>query len=316
MKINLQQVLATNYDLNIDSIVDAPRQFVAETFIVNTKDQGKYFCKVIDKKLFIDGVIASLPALVSIHELGFDRINYPIPSKSSDLYVYENDNLVVLFNYINAPQNYDYDNYVLGQTLAQVHKLTSKVRVPIPKESFKYKHLNIFEDRLQEIISFKNSDGINNNLSNLLNERQKEILDFYKKFLQVAEACQNKKYQLFITHGDSPGNILVKSPKDIYIVDWDDILLAPVERDLWFLKTNQDFMSGYRSVFPEFTFDERLTNYYILSRYFNDLIEYWTEITGQFDFDHRISNFEQMRKELFEESGWLYPVVREKIKHV
>lgn len=310
MKNNLKQILATNYILDIDSIVDGPRQFVAETFIISTKSQEKYFRKVINNKLFIDGVIASLPALKNIHHLGFDQVNYPISTKSGDLYVYENNALVVLLNYINAPQNYDYDYYILGKTLAQVHQLTSKVTAPIPKENFQYKHLDIFEDRLHKIINFQDSDEINSKLSNLLSERQTEILDFYKEFLQVSEDCQNKKYELFITHGDSPGNVLVKSPKDIYIIDWDDILLAPVERDLWFLKTNQNFMSGYQFIFPEFSFNEQLTNYYILSRYFNDLIEYWADITGPFDSSHRLSNFEQMRKELFKKSGWLYPVVK------
>ena len=38
-------------------------------------------------------------------------------------------------------------------------------------------------------------------------------------------ACRDIEF--VITHGDGPGNILKDASGEIYLVDWDDVLLAP-----------------------------------------------------------------------------------------
>ncbi len=75
----LNKLLSHHYNLRVESIVDAPRQFVAETFFIKT-DSNTFFCKVVEKPLFINGIVDSLPALANIHELGYKKINYPIPT--------------------------------------------------------------------------------------------------------------------------------------------------------------------------------------------------------------------------------------------
>ena len=37
MKFNLKKIIEANYDLNVISISYAPRQFVAQTFVIKTK---------------------------------------------------------------------------------------------------------------------------------------------------------------------------------------------------------------------------------------------------------------------------------------
>jgi len=293
MKLNLKKIIEANYDLNVISISDAPRQFVAQTFVIETK-KGNVFCKVVDKKLFIPGLIASLPALYNIHELGFKRINHPILTSSQKLYLMHGDTLIVLFNYIDATQSYTYDDFVFGEVLAKIHDLTDRLTVSVSKESFEFKHKGVFENEMTNIVNSNDKDEVVVDLKSLLSKKQNEILKFFDNFLRIAEKCRKQKWHMVITHGDAPGNILVKSPKDFYIIDWDDILLAPAERDLWFLAEKEKFMDGYKSISPKFQMNKDVVNYYIYSRYFNDLIEYWREIAGEHSLSHKGKNFQQM----------------------
>ncbi|MCB9813178.1 MAG: phosphotransferase [Pseudomonadales bacterium] len=310
MQKNLKQLIKLNYGFSVSSITDAPRQFVAETYFIET-DRGKFFCKVIDKQLFIPGVIRSLPILKKLHTLGQNRINYPLTTLHNNLFVMDNGSLLVLFNYIEAPQSYDYDNFLFGKLLGEIHLLSEQLNLDTPKETFHFKHADIFENRLSDLVELESPNITEQAASTLLRKSQDTLLQFYKIFQNLSSTCQKKNWQMLLTHGDAPGNILVKSPTDFYIVDWDDILFAPAERDLWFLLDKKDFMQGYQSVRKDYKVNELSAQYYLFSRYFNDLIEYWAEIFGEFSESHKKSNFEQMKKELFEDEGWLYPLIKQ-----
>lgn len=310
MDLKLEDILNDNYEIRVGSIRSAPRQFVAKTFVIEADSGDKYFCKVIDKRLFIANVIKSLPALRSIHQLGFERINYPIPAKSGALHVMYNTTLVVLFNFIDAPQSYDYDDFTFGQTIANVHKLTTRVSVELEVENFEFRHKGTFEEKLQTILSLKQKNSLLSDLSSLIRMKESEIRRFFANFLSLAEKCKSQEWNMVVTHGDAPGNILVKSAKDIYIIDWDDIMLTPPERDTWFLEEKPRFIDGYKSIFPRYQRNQIASKYFVYSRYFNDLVEYWEEIINSTDKVHQQKNLSQMTKELFNESGWLYPQVK------
>lgn len=307
---SLKKILTKHWNLHITSLTDVPRQFVAKTFFVKTENKT-YFCKIIDKPLFIDGVVNSLPALVSIHGLGYTRINYPIPTANNDLFIKEDGTLIVLFNFIDAPQNYDYDNAILGKTIAEIHKLSPQITTPIKHEQFEFKHAGIFMKKLDQLSSEAGQDEIATDLHKLIKANYSTIVSAYKQFQIVVENCSNAELDIVVTHGDAPGNVLVKSPDDIYIIDWDDILLAPAERDLWFMIDKQDFMDGYTREIPEYKPNQVALDYYLLSRYFNDMVEYWAEILGDFNEEHKKSNLRQLNKELFSEDGWLHPMIEE-----
>jgi hypothetical protein len=54
----------------------------------------------------------------------------------------------------------------------------------------------------------------------------------YKRLKYYAELCQGDTTGFVITHGDAGGNFIVSGDK-YYIVDWDEPIFAPPERDAW-----------------------------------------------------------------------------------
>src|SRR5262249_21693617 len=109
--------------------------------------------------------------------------------------------------------------------------------------------------------------------------------------------CRQTTFDLVITHGDPGGNVLVKSPSDLYLIDWDEILLAPAERDLWIHDDRPEFMAGYRPVRPEYRVNELARKYCLCSQYFDYMAYYLSDILGDLPVNRRaalVNDFEQM----------------------
>ena len=67
------------------------------------------------------------------------------------------------------------------------------------------------------------------------------VLDRYRDALErwaerlngFADGCASDQSGFVLTHGDAGGNLMTASDGRHFIVDWDDPLLAPPERDAW-----------------------------------------------------------------------------------
>lgn len=300
--MNLSQALHDNYGFQTASITVGPRQFVAETFVVRRASGQRYFCKVIDKPLFIPKIMASLPALRQMHEAGFTRINHPIETVDGSLWVLVDDELVVLYNYIDAPQSYDYEPRELGRLIGKLHSLSSQISTGINRENFTFAYQAEFEKLYHQVLQGQHVDEVLIALQAILRDREPEIATYFEVLNEVISACHGRSFELVVTHGDAGGNVLVKAPDDIYIVDWDEILLAPRERDLWIMVAERDFMSGYREICPGYEIDQLAYDFYVSMQYFYYLYYYLTEIASKKDSAYRMQKLADLR-EYFD--GWI-----------
>ncbi|GAB4284944.1 MAG: hypothetical protein Kow0081_2470 [Candidatus Dojkabacteria bacterium] len=127
------------------------------------------------------------------------------------------------------------------------------------------------------------------------------ILDRFSKLQKI---CQKKVFDGRLTHGDAPGNVLYTN-EDLFIIDWDDLKLAPIERDLWFHKGDESFFEEYgeTQLFNDYY------GFYLFRRYLDDLSGFLDEI-----FKNR-SNADIVRKNIKgiqeDVNGWLKPPVDE-----
>jgi thiamine kinase-like enzyme len=62
--------------------------------------------------------------------------------------------------------------------------------------------------------------------------------------------CRNQNPELVLSHGDIPGNVMIRSHDDLTVIDWDELILAPVERDIWMTRHHDDFRKGYATSRP------------------------------------------------------------------
>ena len=295
-----------SYGIKIVGYEAGPRQFVAETLVLTTADNTKYFCKITTKALFIPEVIRGLPLIDAVRASGVKRISYPVKSLDGRLFLMSKNALIVLYNYLPIPQSYDYDNFALGRLIAEIHSVSLKgITKDAPKEDFKMSYATEFENYFEGTLRYQGADPTTLALQKILRIYEPKIRLRLADFLYFGKKCREKTIEMVITHGDAPGNILVKSRDDLYLIDWDDVKLGGAEQDIWMMDHHAAFMEGYKSVRQNFIVDNDVRSFYIYKFYFRAIVQNLHEILGDLSLAHR-----EKHLNLFEEScrnGWILP---------
>ena len=126
----------------------------------------------------------------------------------------------------------------LGTALRKIHsvKLPQQLRKHIPQETFSpqwRESLSSFQTQV-ELTSYKDPTAAK--LAEFMKFKRKEIRHLIERTQQLALEIQTRPLELVLCHTDfHGGNILISDSDDLYIVDWDNPLLAPKERDLMFI---------------------------------------------------------------------------------
>ena len=113
-----------------------------------------------------------------------------------------------------------------------------------------------------------------------MRRQEAEISCYYAEYLRLSTLCKAEAGDFVITHGDAPGNVLVRSSEDIYLIDWDNVLLAPPERDMWIMDHFPEFLDGYQSARHHYAASANMRSFFIYKYYFSAMIYYFAEILG------------------------------------
>ena len=109
----------------------------------------------------------------------------------------------------------------------------------------------------------------------------KEIINYLENI--VNEICLTN---VCICHGDiHAGNLLI-TQSELYIVDWDTIVLAPKEKDLMYIgggigkkwSNEEDINNFYKGYGNEISIDKKLLKYYRCKRIIQDTYYFIKEI--------------------------------------
>lgn len=315
----LTETLEPAYDLTDITLTPAPRGFVAETYTVDCMDQGRparYFVKWTRMQpRYTQNLTEALPVLLALHQLGFDRISYPIQTRSGALSVQPpQGGTLVLYNYIDARWTFEYRFADYVDLLGRIHAVTPQIEVPIRREDFEPTGLDALRAEITQIEALPDgAPEVHRMLrSELLRYFGELEADFAEYEALSASLGQRSSEGWGITHGDGPGNVMVAEDNTLYLIDWDDLLLAPPERDTWFHVHNADgwalFLRYYHERFPAYELDQEVYRFYLLRRYVEDIEGFLDKILSpDSDDETRWDNFKQLRQDCF---GWLRPLVR------
>ena len=95
-------LLGGRYGLTLQGLEPAPRGWTGETYAATAHDGARFFVKVYPKERLPPTAAAALPVLAELHRLGLTGLSRPIPSTSGALHEWLGDDLVVVFEYIDA----------------------------------------------------------------------------------------------------------------------------------------------------------------------------------------------------------------------
>ena len=112
----------------------------------------------------------------------------------------------------------------------------------IQQETYSPQWREIVKTFLERVEDDRFDDPVAVKLAAFLRAKRDEILDLVGRAERLAQALQARSPEFVLCHSDvHAGNILIDADDAFYIVDWDNPILAPKERDLMFIGGGQGF---------------------------------------------------------------------------
>ena len=233
--------LNTHYGIEVASLTFLPlgADMNASVYKVQTLDQKSYFIKLktghhhdtsveIVELLRSAGIRQIIPPVKTIHGRTTQRID---------------DFTLIVYPFVDGQDGFnrnltDDQWTTLGKALRQVHE----VEVPLPiqnrirKETYSAKWREIVRSIYVHIEAEPIADEIALKLQKFMKKNMLAIRRLVNRAQQLGEKLQNQSPKFVLCHSDiHAGNVLIDGNNTIYIVDWDEPIMAPKERDLMFI---------------------------------------------------------------------------------
>ncbi len=289
------ELLANRYGLTVEGVAPARRGWTGETYVATIQDGKRVFVKVYPRALLPPMTVPGLPVLAEMHRAGLP-VNLPIPSSSGALAERLGDDVMVVFGYLDAePAPFTFGGERLGGLIARVHQQTGHIVSPIARETFTPAFADELWPTLERAAQEPTADELRIGLRAFLAEQRTAIETGWAAFEEIARACRAASFEMVVTHGDWPFNLLQDADGALTLIDWDELLLAPAERDTWYAADDAAFWNGYRDQRTGLTSDALATAYYVHFRYFEELVSFAQTILGDGTPERRAWSLDLLR---------------------
>jgi spectinomycin phosphotransferase len=247
-----------------------------------------YFVKL--RRGVIDDITVALPKFLS--DRGIAQIIAPVTAKTGQLWAGLDTYTLIVYPFVEGRDGYHAELTAcqwsdLGVALRMVHttELPPALRQRIPRETYSAQWREMVRQFLSQGVD-ETYDDAALQMASFLEEKRAEILDLVGRAEALAQALQSESPEFVVCHSDiHAGNVLISASGSFYIVDWDNPILAPKERDLMFIGGAQGFI-GHTAQEEEALFyqgygrtqvDPRALTYYRYERIVEDIAAF-----GQF----------------------------------
>ncbi len=233
--------LNTYYDIEVIFLTFIPKgaDMNASVFKAETKNHSTYFVKLKrgqDHDIGID-VVGCLA------KAGIQEIISPIATIQGQLSLCIEDLTLIVYPYIEGQDGFsrsltEEQWIALGKALWQVHEinLPLSIQQEIRREVFSSKWRKIVSSLFTHIESGLVGDEIALKLITFMKKNSQAILHLVERTEQLAQILQKESHEFVLCHSDiHAGNVLIGDNNTIFIVDWDEPIMAPKERDLMFI---------------------------------------------------------------------------------
>jgi spectinomycin phosphotransferase len=178
-----------------------------------------------------------------LHAQGIGAIMAPIATPTNQLWVHSGDFNWILYPYFEGRRGLEAalskTRWIrLGESMKAVHTtvLPARLAWQMPREDYAPRCRRIVRAFHQQVCRSAYADPIAARLAAFWTMKSDEIECIVERADQLAQALQKRAVDLVVCHGDlHGGNVLVSANEELAVVDWDEPILAPKERDLMFV---------------------------------------------------------------------------------
>ncbi|MBM17911.1 MAG: spectinomycin phosphotransferase [Epsilonproteobacteria bacterium] len=236
------QCLNTNYGIKVAALTFIPlgADMDASVYKAQTYDQSSYFVKL---KRGCHQDIGTIMQLL-LHDNGIKQIIYPIKTNHGQPTCHIDDFTITAYPFIEGKNGFNIDLtngqwITLGKALKEVHEfhLPSSIKDQIKLESYSPKWREAVRSMYTYIDTEQRvTDEIALKLLTFMKEHRATIQRLVNRADQLEQKIQKQSPEFVLCHSDiHAGNVLIANDGNIYIVDWDQPIMAPKERDLMFI---------------------------------------------------------------------------------
>lgn len=259
-------------------------------FRVDTPSGVPYFLKL---RRDLDEVAVAVPA--ALHAQGIQHVMAPIATTGRGLWVSGADFAWILYPFVAGRNGFDAPLTAaqwrtLGKTMRAVHaaQLPAAIGETVPREDYAPRWRDRVRAYQQQVEVVPYDDPIAQTLAAFWSERRGEITLMVERAEQLGQALRRRSAGYVLCHADlHAGNVLLGEHDELTIVDWDNPIQAPRERDLMFVgggvgaiwNTAEEealFYAGYGATER----DTVALSYYRYERIVEDLAVYGDQIFG------------------------------------
>lgn len=229
------------YGSDVEKILFLPigADFNTAVYRVTATDGTDYFLKLRSGK-FLE---ASVTVPKYLADLGIKQVIPPILTKLGQLYSGLGSFKTILYPYVDGHNGVEAkpsdDHWVqFGATVKKLHSadIPSSITKDVPRETFSAKWRETVKSFLERIENEVFEEPVAVKMALFLKSKSSEILKLVERAESLAITIQKQPLDYVLCHADIHGwNLIVDKENALYIVDWDTLIFAPVERDLMFI---------------------------------------------------------------------------------
>jgi spectinomycin phosphotransferase len=240
---SLIAALENDYELVVKRIEFLPLGYDAMAAVYRVEGQGEnYFLKL--KRAEINQASLAVPHYLK--SKGIEQIVAPIPTKESKLLTEAEGFKLILYPFIEGDTGMklgltDSQWVEYGEILRTMHnmEIPDELAAMLHKETFVPKQDDLLQTVWKAAIHQRFTMPCQQKLAEFILIHLSEIFGFKRRGQELGKMLQRKNLPFVLAHADiHTANIMISTDGKLYVVDWDEVQLAPKERDLMFLTGN------------------------------------------------------------------------------
>lgn len=277
----------------------------ASTYKVQAGNQRSYFVKLKQSHNHDIGVAT----LALLHQEGIQQVILPCMTTQGQLQQHIDDCTLIVYPFIESQDGFSRmltdDQWVtLGKVLRKVHafKVPQYVQERVRKETYSPKWREFVRLLYGRSEALPSGDEWAVKFLIFMKEHQEDIRRLVDRAELLAGKIRQEPAEFVLCHSDiHGGNVLIDAGGSIYIIDWDDPIMAPKERDLMFIgggvanvwnnrHEEELFYKGYGKT----EINSSILAYYRCERIVQDIAEYAQELLLKADGEGRSEMYQHL----------------------
>ncbi|TNJ62496.1 aminoglycoside phosphotransferase family protein [Paenibacillus hemerocallicola] len=295
---HLKTVLKDHYDIVMTNVSPQQGGWAALAYKVFDGNHA-YFLKVYEKSrastpkwtALIDKYVPILVWL--LHNSGLtNKIPVPLPTKNGEYKCEDEHGIYLLYEYIDGEtigdKNLTADQVCqLADIITELHSYGEKL--PLETDSIEENYDVPYCLQLSDLLD-KDYRDLPDELKKAIHPHLKQLKDLVHTIEELSARLKKSNLKMALCHTDIHNWNLMQSDRQLILIDWEGLRLAPVEADLMFLVDKpyyEEFATLYRKSHKNFEINPDALQFYKGRRELEDIWEFIEQLLFDKQDDHQ-----------------------------